>query len=535
MRVNHIKIHNHAKVPDLDVAVRDHLVVVGANDSGKTSLLRSLDALFRSTMSELYRWSADTLRDPSRPLTIEAELIDFDDDDRATLADEIELVPGEHGRFNERLVLRLSVEAPPDDQEARVVQRRFVKDGFSCAVRADHLRAIAWSFLRAARSADVELGGRSGAVRALLREVELGSDADALLLASQAFGKAVKDAESLEGLRGRVAKALDDLYPYSIEASDIEVALPNSSESDLLADVDLHLTRDGRRTSLSGQSDGLRALSTVAMHRLAKRSARIIGIDEPELHLHPRSQALLGSLLRADGGQVILATHSPQILSAFRPSDILVLTGLGASQCIDRSLDEDWRFLQHQWLDATLEPLTSRAVILVEGVSDRILVHAVARALGRPLDQAGISLIAVHGATAFKPVHRLLGARGFNLTIFTLVDAEESPIAASAIGCDESELADHRVSVCHADLEEECVTALGIERHVALLDASGLITERAIRGALRVTSVSNIDIETYVRWCRNDKVRVAAALADQLTDSDASAIATLADLVRSLP
>lgn len=63
MRLTRFKVENHRRLADLDIEVRDHLVLVGANDVGKSSLLRCLvccsgrvrrssTPVFRPTISE---------------------------------------------------------------------------------------------------------------------------------------------------------------------------------------------------------------------------------------------------------------------------------------------------------------------------------------------------------------------------------------------------------------------------------------------------------------------------------------------------
>ncbi|MCT2985396.1 AAA family ATPase [Propionibacterium freudenreichii] len=43
MKLSRFKVENHERLEDFDIEVRDHLVLVGANDVGKSSLLRCLD------------------------------------------------------------------------------------------------------------------------------------------------------------------------------------------------------------------------------------------------------------------------------------------------------------------------------------------------------------------------------------------------------------------------------------------------------------------------------------------------------------
>ena len=514
MKIDRLRIGNCARLPDLDIAVRRHLVLVGPNDGGKTSVLRCLDAVLRAPLSELYRWAPDLIRDGKEPMTVEVELCGFDDDDRASFCDEIELRSQGGDEFEERLTIRLEVGAVADDADDAVIERRAIKEGVRSPLRSAQLRALGWSYLRALRSADAELGGRGGAVRALLREIDLGPDEVELRQAIEDFDSALSAATSLRKLRGDVAAALNDVYPFAVTEDDVSVSLPRDDEDDLLEGVTLQVARGATQTGLGDQSDGLRAMSTVAMHRLARRSARIAAVDEPEIHLHPRSQALIGRVLASSTSQVAVATHSPAVLASFSPSDVVVIRADQAVQVTDHSLDDDWRFLGHHWLDATLEPLTAVAVVLVEGVSDRILTHAVAEAMDFPLDRLGVSVVAVHGATSFKPVIRLFGPTGFRIPLHTLVDDVETPIVAKALGCEVGELNANGVVVCNPDLEEECVRGLGVQRHADLLTLSGLYEMAHIRAACgNAPSIDAIDATLYVEFCRGDKVRIAAALA----------------------
>ncbi len=46
MRISRIEIANHSRIRDLVLEVRGHAVIVGANDVGKSSVLRLLNRLF---------------------------------------------------------------------------------------------------------------------------------------------------------------------------------------------------------------------------------------------------------------------------------------------------------------------------------------------------------------------------------------------------------------------------------------------------------------------------------------------------------
>jgi predicted ATPase len=60
-------------------------------------------------------------------------------------------------------------------------------------------------------------------------------------------------------------------------------------------------------------------------HVVRSENASILIVDEPELYLHPDIQRQLLSLLRECGPDIIVATHSTEIMSEADPSEILLV------------------------------------------------------------------------------------------------------------------------------------------------------------------------------------------------------------------
>ena len=102
----------------------------------------------------------------------------------------------------------------------------------------------------------------------------------------------------------------------------------------------------------------------------------------------------------------------------------------------------------------------SRAV-LVEGITDRIALEAVERRLGLDLAADGIEIVPIGGAQAVARV--AAGYAGVRLA--GLCDAGEERYFRRALG--------EAVFVCTADLEDELVRALGVDRVGAVLAAQG--------------------------------------------------------------
>lgn len=520
LRIVHFHVANHSGVPDLAVDVRDHLVLVGPNDAGKSSLLRLLDAVMAAAPARLYALlTVEHLRDPELPLVVELSLIGPDEAQKAAFADELEAVDGDHR-------LRLRLEAHIDAATSELaIERRFTKPGIAVHASAAKLAHLGWTYLPSSRSPDRELGnGRASALRELLGGVDLEESLPDIQAAIAQLHGVIAGVPSLVAVRDELAIALDDLLPRPVGVDDVQLRLPSADETDPLADIDVQLRDGDRSRSLRRQSDGTRAMSTVALQLLTRATAKIIAVDEPETHLHPLAQRRIGRMLRTGRQQSIVATHSSSVLVQFDPMDVIALAGRGHRQLSQAPFAKDPQAVSDWWTSPALEPLTASAVILVEGKTDAIVVESVARLLGHDLDRLAIAVGQVDGSGGFKMALRLFGPDGFAIPYAGLVDQAETSDVAGYLDIDEVDLEDRNFFICDADLEAECVRSLGPERHAELLCESGYFHRARITSANGVEELADLDEADYAAWCRKSKNKalVATALAGMLTAEDAA-------------
>jgi hypothetical protein len=113
-----------------------------------------------------------------------------------------------------------------------------------------------------------------------------------------------------------------------------------------------------------------------------------------------------------------------------------------------------------------------RVVVLVEGVSDRIALEAVAARRGRDLDAEQIAIVPIGGAHAIgASLERFRAVRAVGLC-----DAGEEHVFRRALDLPpdgpRDELERLGFHVCEADLEDELIRALGPDAVVELLAAN---------------------------------------------------------------
>ena len=175
-----------------------------------------------------------------------------------------------------------------------------------------------------------------------------------------------------------------------------------------------------------GRGNQLYFATWISEQRLTKRPERavIFAIEEPEAHLHPHQQRTLAEYLSTImDGQVLITTHSPQIVERFGNGSILRLTGpdnsgVNHARGCSADVDEALAKMGYRLNAISSEVFFSDGVLLVEGPSERMLYTILSCALGKGIDRLNISVLSVDGI-GFEPYVRACKELGIPYAVRT--------------------------------------------------------------------------------------------------------------------
>jgi hypothetical protein len=147
-------------------------------------------------------------------------------------------------------------------------------------------------------------------------------------------------------------------------------------------------------------------------------------IEEPELYLRPQGQRYLYRLLREfslAGNQVIYSTHSPAFLNVTRMNELVFVerlprAGTHALQPEPVSADEDFRVMT-EFDAARSELFLAHAAVLVEGLTEKLVLPFVFAALGYDVDREAMSIVECGGKPNIPLFARICKATGIPFVV----------------------------------------------------------------------------------------------------------------------
>lgn len=214
----------------------------------------------------------------------------------------------------------------------------------------------------------------------------------------------------------KIGKSIKNVYSHNHSFNFILDYEKNINYELLLQDLTIYITEYDKTFPLNDCGTGIQSLINIALYRyLAQiQNANIIlGIDEPETHLHPQSQIeLIKSIQKSTPSneiQIIFTTHSSVIVNQIEHQDIVLcrkkknnIRGFETSLC---QVPVDF-FLLHKLTDIKYyqfykcinsDFFYAKFAIIVESNIDSAIIRQLLLKAGFDIDLLGISIIELGG------------------------------------------------------------------------------------------------------------------------------------------
>lgn len=462
MRINRIVIRNWKSIKSIDFRPSDITVLVGPNNAGKTNILSAINFLLgdRWPMPANLNDKDYFLEDRTRDIYI------------AIFFDHPEYSYVEFDTSKDKYVFSAY------DTIGRPVY------GFNNTQRDE----ISFAYVDAARSFDRQFGLSrwtlfGQATRHLHVDLKRYEGGSALLPLKEALDRAHEILKT--ELYVQFEKSLRDSFTAQLRSAgyDVSFEFRTIDESNLYRSLYPTLIENGRPKSPTEVGSGVRNLLVLALfHAFAEsfRGGAILGIEEPELYLHPHAQRSLANQfedLAALGNQIFISSHSAAFLDVTMSERIVVVDrcpdteGEACTSVRTSSMSKFLSMRQGLYPTATIteasaraflqnvkssemaEPFFARLVIIVEGASEREALPMLLAKAGLFLDQEGVSIVSAGGKTVIDTLVHLYAAheipkyvifdndknrkpeeRAFNLVLCRLLGLPETDLPAAHVG-----------------------------------------------------------------------------------------------------
>lgn len=448
MYLSLIEIKNFRSLKELRVELQPGLnVLVGRNNTGKTNLLQAIrhaigpngsrgDALWLDR-DDFYKESSHD--ETERTISITLTFSDLSEDQRAFFYEIVDFDLADLTKS--KAIVRFEASWPKKKRRASIKRTGGPMVAESPEVPAELLSSLPITFLPALRDAEGALApGYRNRLALLLRDLAERKGGDTKDEIEEIYSTANEQLEGHDLIKSTKKSLQDttrdlagtDYCPSSIKAAEIEFDKILRS---------LQVQMDGVPIgSLHANGLGYNNLLYIAVVLEHLKSSDVnecplFLVEEPEAHLHPQLTILLAEYLAnktpgASTPQTIVTTHSPTLAANVPPNRVHVLfvnqasKELRCNSVAKSKMNEKEEHALQRMMDITRATLYfAKAVILVEGISESLLIPVLAKRLGHDLAKLHISVIPICGV-AFETFKKLLNSKILGIPVAIVTDAD---------------------------------------------------------------------------------------------------------------
>lgn len=589
--------------PPFEIELKPFTLLIGENNTGKTNLLNAIGlifshdiTIFKKRVLEIDDFNYDSVKKFKKQISntaldadnvdfpsvmVEVVLKDFSDEQLAVVGDWLvnkeltearitylfslrsdwakkkEWVLKQRERYTQKFQTVLSVGGVVSDEELMstidfpIENYEYVLFGGDDSTnRCDlyYLRMLKMEFLDALRDAKRELIA-SGDYRLLYKILNRKDHSGYASIKNilETLESEIKKNENLESIKKDVSKLLDKVSLQEKEIDNtIDFNFSSPETSEILKKIGLSYGTNPISVDRNGLGrNNLLYMSMVLSQLYGKHSNgdytyfRVIGIEEPEAHLHPTLQNHLAENIEEinEGNkemQLLLTSHSTHITAKLKLENTVILfkdvNKAVKYHYILRGIDpikeeSTINYLQ-KYLDATKSTMFfSKKLILVEGISEQILVPKFYKLhkSGVSLEKINCTVLNVNGV-AFKNFLAIV-KNGFFIKCLVLTDSDVGTKSENRADTLKTDFSAH-----NSIISIEKTTETTFEKDIISENKSGkgkdillkaLIKTKPISGKTYKTNIgsNNLDVTTFFSEIESYKSEFAFNLLDELNEN----------------
>jgi putative ATP-dependent endonuclease of OLD family len=530
--IDKVRIYNFRSLKKCSITLEPVTLLIGANDSGKTSFLRALNLVLgvgqkRITPEDFYIGENST--EKSKEIIIDVHIVPTEADGSRidSFSDEwtekqfaelinIDAKEKQYFSFRTKVVYDI-LKGEYSIKRYKIKDWKETED-WEIQKHDEELKqsldGFPLFFMDAQRDIVQDLRDRNSYFGRLLSKIKID---DELLKEIEERIKAINQSiisgsAELASIKVELQKLKDTVST----GAEIELNPVNERIRDIHRGISISLQDSSSESfSLEYHGMGIRSWATVLtygafiawqyrkMEQENQPYYTILALEEPEAHLHPHAQRTLYKQLSEMKGQKIISTHSPFIASQCQLHELRHFKkqkSYAEIASLDVSIpNEEKRKLRREVFNTRGELLFARAVVLSEGETEEQALPIFAeKHWGKHPYEIGISFVGVGGYGKYAPFLRILQQFSINWFIFSDGESKSIEMVKDAL---------RSVGISTDPMPSNVITIPNNENLEGYLISSGYQVE--IRGAIMEYLKSNGEIlnDTHLETKRTEVER----------------------------